>query len=113
MVKLKAFTLIDTLIAVSITAIIIGSISFAYGYLIKSDQPFVYYKAKAQIEFMHEKMVNSKNYLTKSIEKDSYQIKQEITPYKGKQNLYLVTYKIILNSNEIYQNKRLVINEEN
>ncbi|MGV6862293.1 MAG: hypothetical protein ACWA41_11005 [Putridiphycobacter sp.] len=113
MVKLKAFTLIDTLVAVSITAIVIGCISFAYGYLVKSDHPFGYYKAKEQIEIMHEKMVESKNYLSKSIELENYTIVQEVAPYKGKQNLFLVTYKIKLNANEIYQNKRLVLNEEN
>lgn len=112
MVKLKGATLIDALIAVTISAIVIGGISLAFGYLVESERPIVFYKAKEEITLLHHNLIESKAYFTESFDKETYTIEQEVEPYQGRKDIWLVKYKIIIQNKTIYTQKHLVLNEE-
>ena len=112
MVKLKAFTLFDSLIAVTITAILVGAISLSFGYLVDSERPLAFYKAKEDINKLHHDLLKSKAYLSKTIDEEVYTINQNVTPYQGRQDLWLVEYTITMGSKIIYTDKRLVLNAE-
>ncbi len=112
MVKLKAFTLFDSLVAVSITAIIIAIISFSYGKLLESDPPMPFYKAKEKINELFHNLKESKTYFTKTFTYDTYTVIQNVSPYKGRKDIFKIEYDILINHNKIHSEKRLLINEE-
>ena len=112
MVKVKAFSLFDSLIAVTIVAILIGAVSFAYGKLIESEKPILFYKAKEEITKLHHEMVQSKAYINKTVQLEPYTIDQEIDNYQGRNDLWLVKYTVLLSSKTLYTTKRIVVNEE-
>jgi len=112
MVKLKGATLIDSLIAVTISAIIIAGISFAFGFLLKSERPIAFYKAKEEINLLHENLVHSKAYFSDTFEHETYTIEQKVEPYQGSTKIWLVSYTIKINNKNIHTQNHLVLNEE-
>lgn len=113
MVKLRAFTLFDSLIAVTITAVIMGTLSLSYGYLIESDSPMSSMVAQGELTKILHDLKESKSYFNKTIEAERYTIKQTIMPYKGNKKLFLVTFDVIINSKIIHTESHLIDNEEN
>ena len=112
MVKLKAFTLFDSLIAVTITAIIISTLSLSYGYLIESDKPIVNLKAETEITKLLHDINSSKSYFNKVIEFETYTIQQVVTPYRGNKSLYLITFSVEVNSKITHTEQHILLNEE-
>jgi len=112
MVKLKAFTLFDSLIAVTITAIIMSTLSLSYGYLIDSDKPMSSMVAQGELPKLLNNLKESKAYFNESKEKETYRIEQIVEQYKGNTNLFLVTFNVIVNSKITYSEQHLVENEE-
>jgi len=112
MVKLKAFTLFDSLIAVTITAIIMSTMSLSYGYLIDADKPMSSMVGQAELPKLLFNLKESKSYFNESIEKETYKIEQIVEQYKGNAKLFLVTFNIIVNSKITYTEQHLIENEE-
>ncbi len=112
MVKLKAFTLFDALIAVTITAMVISGISLIYSNLIDSEHPITYFKAKEEISKIHKITTETKAYFNANYDKDQYEIIQKIEPYKGKTDLWFVQYIVFINNKKVYTENHLIINEE-
>jgi len=112
MVKVKAFTILDTLIAITITAIIVGALSLSFDYIIDSEKPLLTYKFKAEVTKMHHELIEKKAYLNQTVTGDNYQISQIVEPYKGKTDLFLVSYSISIQSKVVYIEKHLISNDE-
>ncbi len=113
MVKLKAFTLFDSLIAVTITAIIVSTLSLSYGYLIESDKPMANLKAQTEITKLIHELNQSKSYFNKTLEFETYKIEQIVEPYKGNKALFLITFKVYVNSKITHTEQHILLNGEN
>lgn len=112
MAKLKAFSLFDSLIAITISAIVLGALSFGYGKLMESENPLSYYQAKEEITKIHHNTLVSKAYISQVYDREVYSINQSFEAYQGRQDLWQVTYSVSVQSKIMYTDKRLVLNEE-
>lgn len=106
--KIAAFTLFESVVAVTIIAVLIGLGSLIHANVVSSSQPVVYDLAQNEVDRLFYDLKNEKQWITETRDYEDFQIEQKITPYQGAKTLLLITYKAF-NANEIlFTEKHLV-----
>lgn len=111
MVKLRSFTLFESVIAVTIITVLIGMSTLIYGNLVEAEKPLAYYEGKLSIDRLLRQLRIEKNYSNRTISFETYEIVQNVSPYQGNKNLLLVEYDILTGTKNWWNEKHLVINE--
>ena len=110
--KVKAYSLLESVVAISIITICVGLGTTIYSNVISSEKPLITYDANEEIKRLFNELKTSRHYFNKSVDFELYSIEQGINFYKGNQLVYLVEYKVMFNNKNIATQKFLLGNEE-
>lgn len=108
---LQAFTLFESVVAISIIAVLIGIGSLIYGNLIKAEKPFAYFQAQEAIVQHFKNLNESKAFFNQVYDHQTYTIEQAVDFHRGNKGLYQVKYSAILGSKIILIQIYLVVHE--
>ncbi len=111
--KLPAFTLFESVIAITIITVLIGIGTMIYGNLMHSEKPLSYYQAQAEIELKLQELKMNQLFVHQSFDYENYEIEQNISFYKGNKKLYLVTYTARTGGKELLVENHLIPNNLN
>lgn len=109
--KLSGFSLFESVIAVTIIAILICIATMVYGNVMDSEKPLAYYQGKANIALLLNQLKTERNYTSLTEDYGIYSIQQEIKPHKGNQNLFAVEYQLRAGTKIWWKEKHLICNE--
>lgn len=106
--KVQAFTLFESVVAISIITILIGLSAMIYTNLVRSENPIAYYQAKDQIDVELNELIASKTFFNKNSSFESFDIEQKVTPYKGSSQLLQITFIAKSGTVELLRENHLV-----
>ncbi len=112
MVKVNAFSLFESVVAIAIISVCIGIGATIYSNVISAEKPLVVIKGQEEIKRLLHDLKTSKLYMSQSFDFEDYRIDQEINPYQGNQLIYQVDYKLFVGGALKAQQQHLVYNEE-
>ncbi|NOQ74880.1 MAG: hypothetical protein GQ574_22895 [Crocinitomix sp.] len=111
--RLPAFTLFESVIAITIITVLIGLGTMIYGNLMHSEKPLAYYQAQAEVEVRLQELKSKQLFMRENFEYENYEIEQKVTFYKGNKKLYLVTYIARAGDKELLVENHLIPNSSN
>ncbi len=111
--RLPAYTLFETVVAITIITVLIGLGSLIYSAILDAENPVIYYHVEEQINEHFIGLQESKAYFNQNFDHESYSIQQDIKPYNGNTKLVEVTYTAFLGAEELLIRKHLVVNPQN
>lgn len=106
--KIPAFTLFESVVAVTIIAVLIGLGSLIHANVVSSSQPVVYDLAQNEVDRLFYNLKNEKQWITETKDYEQFQIEQKITAYQGAKNLLLITYKAFNAHKILFTEKHLI-----
>ena len=112
MAKLKSFSLFESVVAVSIIAILIAIATLTYGNMLEAEKPLAFYQGKSEIDGMLKNLKKEKIFISQTKDFDTYSITQSVNPYQGNNNLLLVEYEIKAGTKTWWTEKHLVSNDQ-
>ena len=108
--KLKASTLIETIIAMVIILIVFGIIMNFYSGQIKSFNNSSKIKAYYILNKVSSNDLNKKSFSDEEFRIESFLIRRTIISYNNKESLYLLNYECLdTNQNILLQRKKVVL----
>jgi hypothetical protein len=111
--KLSAFTLFESVIAITVITVLIGLGTLIYGNLMHSEKPLAYYQAQAEMELRLADLKTNRIFLRQNFEYENYEIEQNVQFYKGNKKLYLITYIARSGDKELLVENHLIPNSSN
>lgn len=111
MKRIKAFTLFESVVAISIISVLIGLGSLTYSNLVMADNPLIYYQAKNQIDIQLHNLNESQAFISRVFEFENYRVEQNCEQYKGNKNLVNVTFLAMIENKEILREQHLMIHD--
>jgi type II secretory pathway component PulJ len=111
--KLKAFTLFESVVAISIITVLIGLGSMIYGNVMQAEKPMAYYQAQDQIDQHFQELCETKAFFNRDFELENYQIEQRVSFYNGNEKLYQVAYTVRIAGEKLLTENHLVVNDLN
>ncbi|MFT5819679.1 MAG: hypothetical protein ACI8ZM_000904 [Crocinitomix sp.] len=108
--KLPAFTLFESVIAITIITVLIGLGTMIYGNLMHSEKPLAYYQAQAEMQVRLQELKSNEIFIRENYEYENYEIEQNVTYYKGNKKLYLITYIARTGGKELLVKNHLIPN---
>lgn len=108
--KIPAFTLFESVIAITIITVLIGLGTMIYGNLMHSEKPLAYYQAQAEIEVRLQELKSNQQFVRENYDYENYEIEQGISFYKGNEKLYLVTFTARSGEKELLVENHLIPN---
>lgn len=111
--KLPAFTLFESVIAITIITVLIGLGTMIYGNLMHSEKPLAYYQAQAEMEIRLQELKSNQLFIRENFEYENYEIEQNVTFYKGNKKLYLITFIARSGAKELLVENHLIPNNNN
>lgn len=109
--KIKAFTLFESVVAITIITVLIGLGAMIYGNLMHAEKPLAYYQAKDEIDQRFNELCQSKAFFNQDFESDTYRVEQRVSFYHGNKNLYQVSYTTRVGSEALFVENHLVVND--
>ena len=110
--KTPAFTLFESVVAITIISLLIGIGSMIYGNLVQAERPISYYQAKEEIDQLLMDLKQNKNYFNQNFEFDSYNIEQKVTFHLGNKKLYQIEYVVSSQGKEYWSENHLISNSQ-
>ncbi len=111
--KLEAFTLFESVVAISIITTLIGLGTMIYSNLMQAEKPVAYYQAKDEVDRRFQELCESQAFFNKEFDYESYQIQQQVDFHMKNKKIYQVTYVVTAGNRELLTERHLVANEEN
>jgi hypothetical protein len=109
--KVKAFTLFESVVAISIITILIGLSAMIYANIVRSENPLAYYQAKDQIDVELDKLITERVFINKNTSFENFEIEQEISAYQGSISLFKVVFIAKSGGLEILRENHLIAND--
>lgn len=110
---LKAFTLLESVTAITIITILIGVSAMIYSNVVESEKPMAFYQAKQDLSKIYQNTKTNQAFFTKSFSFENYDIQQEVAFYKGNKKLYQINYTITSKGEIWWSENHLVANKYN
>ena len=117
--KIEAFTLFESVIAITIITVLVGLGTMIYSNLIHAEKPIAYYQAKDEIDLHFNEMQNNPLFFNKDFEYENFRIEQRVelhnssrTKKSVNKKLYQITYTAVAGDKEILTERHLVANTE-
>ncbi|MEO9531930.1 MAG: hypothetical protein ABJG68_15740 [Crocinitomicaceae bacterium] len=111
--RLKAYTLFESVVAISIITILLVISSLIYGNVIESEKPLSYYQAKQDVQELFQETKATSAFFTKNFSFETYDIQQDVNFYNGNKKLYEITYTVTSGTHQWWVEKHLVSNIQN
>ncbi len=111
--KVKAFTLFESVVAITVITVLIGIGTQVYANITGSEKPLAYYEAKEEIDQLRNNLKETKAFFNQTFNYESYEITQQVEFYKGNKKLYKISYSIQIGGKEYWKEQHLMVNEEN
>lgn len=99
--KLKAATLIESLIAMIIIVVCLGIATVIYSNVLNSDRERVQLKAMLLLKQEAEQTKKEKSFLDSEKKEGDWTVKKEVTRYEQTENIYRLSFKIINSEGKI------------
>ena len=90
-IKIEAFTLFESVVAITIISVCLGIGSLVYSNIVNSEKTVVNFESNSQAKELFEDLKLSKLYSSKNYQFKSFEINQEVNDYQGIKNLYQIT----------------------
>lgn len=113
MVKLKkigAFTLFESVIAITIITVLVGIGTATYSNVVQSEKPLAYYQAKAEIDLLYQELIGSQLFVNRNLSYETFEIDQEVIPYRGNKYLFQVNWTVNSGGKEWWKEQHLIVN---
>lgn len=110
--RLKAFTLFESVVAISIITVLLVVASMIYSNVISSEKPLTYYQAQEEVEKIFTETKASGAFFTQSFSFETYDIQQDVEFYKGNNKLYQITYTVTSGTKTWWTEKHLIANSQ-
>lgn len=110
--KIKAFSLFESVVAITIITSLIGIGSLIYGNLLKAERPVMYYQLQVEIGQHFEEVKRTKAYLNTIYQSEDYRIEQVVDRHPSNARLLKITYTGFVADKQLIQENHLVANEE-
>lgn len=108
MVKLKGFTLFESVVSITIISICFSLSMIIYSKVIMSSTSFNEIEAKAEIKKVFFDLKESKLYTSQNYTIKNFEIFQKISPFKGNKNLIQVDFIVSIEGKECYLESHIV-----
>lgn len=95
-IKTKAFTLFESVVAITIISIALGIGTTVYSNIVNSERSIVNFESKSKINSLFYDVKSSKQFFPKSYQFESFDIVQNVMNYKGIENLYKISFDVII-----------------
>ena len=109
--KVPAFTLFESVVAITVITVLIGLSTMIYSNVIVSENPLVFYKAKEEVKQQLELLHNEKSFISKVLVFEGYEVEQQVDFHQGNQQLYQITYVVTSGGKELFTENHLVASE--
>lgn len=109
----RAFTLFESVVAITIISILIGIGTMIYGNLVEAERPVAYYQAKEEVDLLFKDLKETKAFFSKNYDYETFSIQQKVDFHKGNKNLYQVEYTINAQGKKWWNEKHLIANHLN
>ncbi len=110
--KTKAFTLFESVVAITIITIFLGIGTIIYSNIIDSERSLVSLEGQFEItKLFHDTKMN-KFFFQKEYEYSTYHIIQNVTSYNGIEQLYHITFDVMIGEHKTYTKQFLLYDPE-
>lgn len=106
--SVPSFSILESVIATSIIAILIGISAMIYSNVLASEKPLAVYQAESTVSSMFHELQANKAFFDKTVEVGGCTILQEVDFFRGNESIYAVNYAIERNNKVWYSEKHLV-----
>ena len=110
--RLRAFTLFESVVAISIITILLVVASMIYGNIMSSEKPLSYYQAQEEVNKIFNETKAEGAFFTKNFSFEKFDIQQDVEFYKGNTKLYEITYTVTSGTKEWWIQKHLIANTQ-
>lgn len=93
--KLKAASLLETILALVITMLVFGIASMVYVNVLKSGITLSALTARQKLEVLAEETKRSKTFVSETVKEEGYTIEKSIEPYQGNTSLLKMELQVI------------------
>lgn len=111
-VKLEAFTLFESVVAITIIAILIGLGTMIYSNVVQAEKPLAFYEAKTEVDKLLQQLCQEQNFMSNQSTYEGFEIEQEINFYQNNKGIYQVTYTASSGGSELFREQHLLPNVE-
>lgn len=116
--KLPAFTLFESVVAITVITILIGLGTMIYSNVLQAENPLAYYMAKDEVDHRLQQLSEQQLFINGhsdnfQVDSDMYQIEENIDFYKENKSLYLITYIAFSGGEELFREQHLLPNLNN
>lgn len=108
--KLAAFSLFESVVAITIISVLIGIGTLIYGNIVEAEPPLSIYQAKNEIQKLHHELKTSGAYFSQNHDYEIFTIQQQVDFHRGNKRLYQVDYHVIMQDKKWYSEKHLIAN---
>ena len=112
-VQLPAFTLFESVVAVSVITVLLLISSMIYANIIDAEKPIPYYQARQEVDKIFQDTKSSQAFFTKNYSFENYDIEQVVEPYKGNKKLVQIDYTVKNGTKTWWTEHHLVANKQN
>lgn len=110
-IKISAFSLFESVIAIVIISVCIGIGSLIYSNIIGSEEPLLATEGNEQANVLFENLKENKLYFNDQFDFENFSIEQVVKSYKGDKHLLVVVYNIYRDRDLIGRQSHLIFNE--
>jgi prepilin-type N-terminal cleavage/methylation domain-containing protein len=110
---LQAFTLFESVVAISVISILLLISTMIYSNVIGSEKPVSYYQVKQEIDGILIETKKSQAFFNKNFSYENYSIEQTVEHYKGNKKLLQLSYTVRSANDVWWIENHLVANRQN
>jgi len=99
--KLRASTLLETLIAIVLILICFAIATMVLVNIMQSDNGRLKFHAQTELQAVYLKTIEDKEYIDATIDYEAFHIQKTIEPYRGAPNLYLLKLTATAESKQV------------
>jgi len=111
--KTEAFTLFESVIAITIITVCLGIGTIIYSNVIHSEKLLVSLEGQFEIVKLFHDTKTRKLFFPKEYDYNAYQIIQRVTDYNGIKQLYHITFDVMVGKHKTYTKQFLVYDSGN
>jgi hypothetical protein len=109
---MKAFTLFESVVAITIITILIALSTMIYSNIVESEKPLAYYQAKQEVTKIFNETKQSQAFFSKNYNFETFDIEQKVDFHQGNKKLYQIDYTISAQGKQWWTEKHLVANRQ-
>jgi prepilin-type N-terminal cleavage/methylation domain-containing protein len=110
--KMDAFSLFESVVAIAIISVLIGIGTLVYSNLVEAERPLAFYQAKEEIDLYYQNLQQSKAFFPKMYAHETYSIEQKVDFYNGNKKIYRIEYLVTSQNKTWYSEKHLITNPD-